>query len=208
MIFFPRPDDAIWKTPSNTHTIAKSVVKRGVTGLKENVLNTDARNLFYQLNSATFLDFLESLSGISGLCPDPYLNESGFHLSTQSGHLDIHADYSHHDRLNLERRLNLIIYLNKEWSSSYNGHLGLYDTDLTLIHKIHPVANRIVIFTTSKTSYHGFPDQLKLTQSYIDHHYGRKSIAMYYYSIPTGREKHRIIFFPKTLVFLHEPNKS
>ena len=102
--------------------------------------------------------------------------------------MDIHADYSHHDRLNLERRLNVLIYLNKEWSSSFNGNLGLYDTDLSLIHEIEPIANRAVIFTTSNTSFHGFPDKLKLSQSYIDRYYGRKSIAMYYYTVPTARE--------------------
>ena len=57
---FPKPDDSIWKTPSNIHTVSKSVVKRGKTGLKENVLSLPARDLFYQLNSATFLDFLEN----------------------------------------------------------------------------------------------------------------------------------------------------
>lgn len=191
---FPSPDDLIWKTPSNRHTKAKSVIRRGVTGLKENVLSSAACNIFYQLNSATFLNFLENLTGITGLCPDPYLNESGFHLSKNNGHLDIHADYSHHDLLKLERRLNVLIYLNKNWDKSFNGNLGLYDSDLTLIHEFEPIANRIVIFSTSRFSYHGFPDKLKLPQDYIDKYYGRKSIAMYYYTISTGREKHRIIF--------------
>ena len=201
---FPSPSDPLWKTPSNVHTKAKSVIKRGSTGLKENSLTQSARQLFYQLNSATFLDFLENLSGISGLCPDPYLNESGFHLSTQSGHLDIHADYSHHDRLNLERRLNVLIYLNKEWDSGFNGNLGLYSPDLSLIHQAEPLANRVVVFNTSRTSYHGFPEKLNIHSDYIDKYYGRKSIAMYYYTASTGRERHKIIF-PQDPAFSFEP---
>ena len=138
---------------------------------------------------------------------DPYLNESGFHLSTQSGHLDIHADYSHHDRLNLERRLNVLIYLNKDWDSAFNGNLGLYSPNLSLIHQIEPIANRVVVFNTSKTSYHGFPDKLKINPDYIDKHYGRKSIAMYYYTASTGRERHRIIF-PQDPTFSFESSEQ
>lgn len=191
---FPSPTSAVWKTPTNSHTISKSVVKRGPTGIKENVLSFNCRSILYQLNSATFHDFLEDLTGIQGLCPDPYFNEVGFHLSQNTGKLDIHADYSHHDRLGLERRLNILIYLNKEWKPEYLGGVGLYSTDLSLVKTIEQIANRFVAFSTSLNSYHGFPVSIILPQSYISKHFGRKSIAMYYYTMPTGRTKHKIIF--------------
>ena len=57
---FPLPDSAVWKTPENIHTISKSVIKRGITGYKENVINDDARYLFNEFNSATFIYFLSN----------------------------------------------------------------------------------------------------------------------------------------------------
>jgi len=191
---FPSLDSTIWKTPNNVHTISKSVIRRGPTGLKENVLNNINRNILYQFNSATFLDFLEKISNIKGLCPDPYLHEAGYHLSRNGGHLDIHADYSHHDRLGLERRLNILFYLNKQWSPSFKGAIGLYNTKLQLEKLIEPISNRLLIFATSNSSYHGFPDKLDIPSWYMERFYGRKSIAMYYYTVPTGRRPHKIIF--------------
>ncbi len=191
---FPSPESDVWKTPENIHTISKSVIKNGITGLKENVINDEARLIFNELNSATFLDFLVKISGISGLCADPYLHEAGFHFSTNNGKLDIHADYSHHDKNGLERRLNFLLFLNEDWDSNFGGNLGFYDTKLNLIKSFSPNNNRVVIFTTKKDSYHGFPDPIKMSESYLEKEKGRKSIAMYYYTLPQGREKHQIIF--------------
>ena len=191
---FPVPESDVWKTPDNIHTISKSVVKKGNTGLKENVINDDARLIFNELNSATFLDFLSEISGISGLCSDPYLYEAGFHLSTNNGKLDIHADYSHHDKSGLERRLNFLLFLNENWETKFKGSLGLYDKQLNLVKSYPPYNNRVIIFTTDKHSYHGFPDPIKMSESYLKEEKGRKSIAMYYYTLPQGRKKHSIIF--------------
>jgi hypothetical protein len=109
---FPKANDPIWKTPSNKHTVGKSVTRNGDLGLKEYLFNENARRFFYELNSGLFLNFLEKLTGISGLICDPYFSEGGFHKTGQGGFLNIHADFSHSDRLNLERRVNLIFYLN------------------------------------------------------------------------------------------------
>jgi hypothetical protein len=65
------------------------------------------RNLFYTLNSKAFLGFLEELTGIAGLIPDPYFIGGDVHVTQNGGHLDSHADFNHHGKLNLERRLNV-----------------------------------------------------------------------------------------------------
>lgn len=204
---FPLPDSAVWKTPENIHTISKSVIKRGITGFKENVINDDARYIFNEFNSATFIDFLSKLSGISGLCSDPYLNEAGFHFSSNNGKLNIHADYSHHDKIGLERRLNFLLFLNENWERNFQGNLGLYDKKFNLVKSYMPINNRVIIFSTSKDSYHGFPDSIKMSESYIREEYGRKSIAMYYYTLPSGREKHPAIF-PQDPSFSYIPSKN
>jgi hypothetical protein len=201
-INFPDPASSIWKTPENAHTHAKSVTKRGAFDLKEMRYSDEARSLFYEFNSGAFLGFLERLSGISGLLGDPYLAEGGFHCVRDAGYLDIHADFSHHDKTGLERRLNLILYLNEGWKSEYGGALSLYDTDLRPCATFMPIANRCVIFETSETSYHGHPDPMKLPAGRC-----RESIALYYYTMPTGRPRHKVIF-PADPSFVHEVTKE
>ena len=127
---------------------------------------------------------MEHISGITGLLPDPYLAEGGYHISSSGGFLDIHADFSHHDYLGLERRLNLLFYFNENWQESFGGALGLYDADLKLKQQILPIANRVAIFTTSDESFHGFPEPMELPEDI-----NRVSLALYYYSVPTSEKK-------------------
>ena len=162
----------------------KSVFKKGNNGLKEELLNPEQRNILLELNSGMFIHFLEKLSGITGLVADPQYAESGFHLSKENGSLEIHADFSHHDHLKLERRLNVIYYLNEDYQPSYGGSLVLYDKNLNPIENILPNADNCVIFETTQTSYHGFPEPMNLPKG--TH---RKSIAMYYYTLPTERKR-------------------
>ena len=84
-------------------------------------LPTYTRNLFYVLNSRPFVQFLENMTGIKGLIPDPYFAGGGVHVVGNGGHLDIHADFNHNAILNLERRLNVLIYLNKDWEKDFGG---------------------------------------------------------------------------------------
>jgi len=86
--------------------------------MKELNLPELARRVFFELNSSPFLHFLSELTGLRSIIGDLYLAEAGFHLSGNGGHLDIHADFSHHDVLGLERRLNVIILLSSSWQKS------------------------------------------------------------------------------------------
>lgn len=186
---FPPPSSPIWKKPENEHTRGKYVTRRGASDLKERLYDEPARRVFFELNSSLFLHFLTTLTGISGLVPDPYFAEGGFHCSENGGHLDIHADFSHHDQTGLERRLNLLLYLNDQWQPEYGGELSLYDTDLQPVRTFQPIANRCIVFETSDTSYHGHPNPLRMPDGVF-----RKSIALYYYTLPTGRPVSRIVF--------------
>lgn len=195
---FPSVNSSIWKKPENAHTKGKFVTKRGPEGIKELLYTDLARNLLRELNSGSFLKFLGTVSGISGLLPDPYLAEAGFHCSGDGAYLDIHADFSHHDGLNVERRLNLIYFINEAWSDKWGGFLGLYDTDLCAINKIKPVGNRAVIFKTSDISFHGHPEPMKLPDGVY-----RRSIAMYYYTVPRAEQAKSKIVFPTDPDFKH-----
>lgn len=136
------------------------------------------KNLFYALNSRPFLMFLEQMSGIDGLIPDPYFSGGGIHVVANGGHLDIHADFNHHAKLNLERRMNVLIYLNKDWEEEFGGSFEIWENDMSKqVEKFTPIFNRMVCFSTSSTSMHGNPET-------VAHPDGipRRSIALYYYT--------------------------
>lgn len=140
------------------------------------------RNLFAELNSEAFIAFLEELTGIEGLVPDPYFEGGGLHETKRGGHLGIHADFNIHAHLNLERRLNLLIYLNEDWDPEFGGNLELWDSQMTKCAvRVQPSFGRAVIFNTTLDSFHGHPDPLQCPANR-----SRRSIATYYYSAPEG----------------------
>jgi Rps23 Pro-64 3,4-dihydroxylase Tpa1-like proline 4-hydroxylase len=142
------------------------------------LLSPNLRALFYSFNSRPFIKVLENITGIKGLIPDPFFLGAGLHETTQGGHLSIHADFNHHKPMDLERRINVLIYLNKDWKPEYGGQLELWDKDMAnKIVEINPIFNRCVIFNTDTYSYHGNPQP-------VNHPGGipRRSIALYYYT--------------------------
>jgi Rps23 Pro-64 3,4-dihydroxylase Tpa1-like proline 4-hydroxylase len=136
------------------------------------------RNLVIELNSPAILKFLEAMTGIPGLIADPYYVGGGLHETLKGGHLGVHADFNIHRPMNVERRLNLLVYLNDDWLPEYGGDLELWDQKMEKSwHRIAPVIGRAVVFNTSLDSYHGQPDPLTCPDGR-----SRKSIATYYYT--------------------------
>ncbi len=90
----------------------------------------------------------------------------------------MHADFNWHRQMRLDRRINLLIYLNKDWQPEYGGNLELWDT--TMSHKVAeyaPLFNRCVIFNTTDNSYHGNPVPVSCPPDR-----SRRSLAFYYYT--------------------------
>jgi Rps23 Pro-64 3,4-dihydroxylase Tpa1-like proline 4-hydroxylase len=142
------------------------------------------------MNAEAFLLFLQTLTGIEEkLIPDPYFAGGGYHEVRQGGFLKIHADFNKHKTMGLDRRINVLVYLNKDWDESYGGAFELWDKKMTRCEvSILPFFNRVVIFSTTSTSYHGHPDPLTCPADR-----SRRSFALYYYS--NGRpEKERLEF--------------
>ncbi len=138
-------------------------------------------SIFEELQSDKFRNFLSKLSGIDNLISDPILAGGGLHQSPRSGFLDIHVDANFHPlNKELHRRLNIIIYINKGWQSQWGGGLELWN-DIgnkpgTTGETIEPKFNRAVIFSTTRTSWHGVQ-----SVNCPDGH-SRKSLALYYYT--------------------------
>lgn len=139
------------------------------------------------LNAQPFLEFLQVLTGIEEtLIPDPYLEGGGFHEIKPGGFLKLHVDFHKHRRTNLDRRLNLLIYLNEDWDESYGGHFELWERDMSRCAvKILPLFNRVALFSTTGDSWHGHPDPLTCPPGR-----SRKSLALYYYT--NGRPKNEL----------------
>lgn len=143
------------------------------------------RSVFGALNSLSFLSFLEEMTGIRGLIPDPYYKGGGIHRTNNGGYLGVHADFNHHKQMNLERRLNVLIYLNPDWKPEYGGAFEIWTDDMKeQVAVFTPVMNRMCCFSTSSTSMHGNPTP-------VNHPSGspRISVALYYYTA-TWTESH------------------
>jgi len=93
-------------------------------------LDPEFKFALYELNSSVFLQFLENVSGIEKLLPDPYYQGGGIHQILHGGILDIHKDFNIYPRLDIFRQLNVIIYLNEQWGPAYGGELELWDAAL------------------------------------------------------------------------------
>jgi hypothetical protein len=143
------------------------------------------RDFLANLNSEPFVDALEHLTGIAGLITDHQFRGGGQHQIRAGGYLGVHADFNIHRKLGLNRRLNVLVYLNHDWDDAWGGQLELWDRAMThAVVKVSPAFNTMVVFSTNSDSFHGHPDPLTCPPGVT-----RRSIATYYYSAAeTGAE--------------------
>ena len=140
------------------------------------------------LNSDIFLSFLQNITSIEEkLISDPQLEGGGLHEIKRGGVLKVHTDFNRHPTLDLDRRVNVLIYLNKNWKDSYGGCLELWNKNMSMCEKkISPTFNTMVIFSTTDFSNHGHPEPLNCPKDI-----SRKSLALYYFS--SGRPKSEVL---------------
>lgn len=157
------------------------------------------RTVFAYLNSPEVVDLIRKIAGIPDLEADPTLHGGGLHLHKRGGKLDLHLDYSLHPLTGMERRINLIVYMCRDWREEYGGALELWSGDEAgpreCCKKVLPGFNKAVIFQTSDISYHGLPDPIQCPDGMA-----RMSLATYYVSPPregvTHRSKARFVARP------------
>ena len=191
---FPSFEDIKWKK-------YKSEYELKLASKTEDQFGPKTKAFVRFLNSETFLRFLEELTGIKNLIPDPYFNGGGLHQIKKGGYLKVHADFNKDSRTGLDRRLNLLVYMNKDWKEEYGGHFELWDRDMKKSKvKILPKFNRMAMFSTTSHSYHGHPDPLTCPEGL-----SRKSIALYYYT--NGRPEEEISDNHSTIFKMRENEK-
>ena len=147
---------------------------------------------FSNLLSNKFINKLSEITGISSLYPDIGLHGGGWHMSGKGGSLAMHLDYSIHPKMNLQRKLNLIIYLEEDYDPEWGGSLQFWSHDdknkkpLTKVKEIEPIFNKAILFDTTQNSWHGFPEPINPPRGKM-----RKSIAVYYMTDITSSAQER-----------------
>jgi hypothetical protein len=169
---WPISSDADEKNDDGTY------VRKKVGTTWKTPLGPRTKRYFAELAGPAFLKTLEMTTGISGLMPDPYMFGGGLHATASGGKLAVHADYNRHPSLRIDRRLNLLVYLNEGWTEANGGWLELWDREMKqCVRRALPVFNRTVLFSTTSTSFHGQPEPVMGPPDLW-----RKSIALYYFS--------------------------
>ncbi len=188
---FPGVEKVKWQTFDNDNE--KKLAFRQAEGLP-----TPVREFLYFMNSYPMIQFLEQLTGIVGLIPDPSYAGGGCHQIQRGGKLQVHVDFNKLQTTNLDRRLNVLVYLNQNWQEEYGGAFELWDAEAkNSVKQVAPLFNRCVVFSTTETSYHGHPHPLTCPEGST-----RKSIALYYYT--NGRDDgHTAV--AHTTVFRQDP---
>lgn len=157
-----------------------------------NVFPPMTYQVFSYLNSDIFLKTMRTvIFKNKKLFSDVGLNGGGWHIHKQGGKLNTHLDYSLHPKLGLQRKLNIIVYLNSNWKKEWDGNLGLWSNESedkpgSLVKEIVPKFNRAILFDTTQNSWHGLPNPLKCPENEF-----RKSIAVYYLCEPTKKVNKR-----------------
>jgi hypothetical protein len=175
---FPAPGDPCWKMHGPGRTSwEKNPESAKLANDDETKFGPFTRHFMGQLNSATFIHFLEELTGQKGIIPDPSYSHCGMHSTGRGGRLMMHTDVNRHPHgWQMHQFVNLILYLNADWKDEYGGHLELWNHHRQPVRKIAPIANRVVLFNTGTRSLHGHPEPLTCPPGRR-----RNSLATYYY---------------------------
>lgn len=169
----------------------KSYMKECV---KLNVM-PEATNLVSALHSSQFITFLENISGINGLIPDPHIVGGGYSKSYAGDSLKVHTDFNWNDRLKLHRALSFIIYLTPDWDPKWGGSLDFYDRNNTqIINSVDCIFNRAVIWKYHKRGFHGYSKPLKCPENVA-----RTTFRVFYYISKTPYDEddrpHRSLYW-------------
>jgi Rps23 Pro-64 3,4-dihydroxylase Tpa1-like proline 4-hydroxylase len=163
-----------------------------VANMNERTMGPHLQGVLNAMKTPAFVSYLEHLTGISPLIVDRTNEGSGQHQILRGGSLQIHADFNELHISNeplLHRRVNAFLYLNEDWETAWGGDLEMWHRNMTTCAgRIAPLANRLVVFTTTDFSYHGHADPLECPP-----HRSRRSIAVYYYSMHPADRRERLV---------------
>ncbi len=170
---FPNADSDFWYEYANPLEIKK-------TCSDWNKFTPSIYQVFMELFSNNTVEFLSYLTD-KKLIPDIGLNGGGLHCHKPGGKLNTHLDYNIHPKIHMQRKVNIIVYVARDWKPEYKGSLGLWEHNEEtnqpgqLVQSIECKFNRAVIFDTTMNSWHGLPDPVLCPENM-----SRNSLAAYY----------------------------
>jgi len=135
------------------------------------------------IQSGEFLRAMERITGIPDLRYDPWYYGAGTHENLHGAGLDAHYDFNIHPKTAYHRRLNAIVYLNKDWDPAWKGdiafHTDPWDLQNDVKKSVAPAFNRCVVFETTENSWHSVtPIDLPADKRSLS----RKSFTIYLYT--------------------------
>jgi Rps23 Pro-64 3,4-dihydroxylase Tpa1-like proline 4-hydroxylase len=173
---FPDADSDFWYEYSNPLEIKKACSD----------WNRFTPAIYKTLSSLLQPETTNNLSFLVGkqLYADYGLHGGGLHCHKAGGKLNTHLDYNIHPKADLQRKVNIILYVAKDWDPKWNGSLGLWDSDengqpKNLVQSIECKFNRALIFDTTMNSWHGLPEPVTCPINR-----SRNSLATYYLCDP------------------------
>lgn len=167
-----------------------------------NLEDTDVqRSVVNYFHSSNFLKWLEKVTGIESLIPDPHLIGAGYAKGYSGDSLKVHTDFNWNEQLKLHRKLSMIVYLNPVWNESWGGSLEFFDTDRkTIISKITPGFGNMILWSHDDFAFHGYPNPMKLPNGV-----SRKNIRLFYY---VSNSKHDRDHPPHRSLYWYDDDKK
>jgi Rps23 Pro-64 3,4-dihydroxylase Tpa1-like proline 4-hydroxylase len=144
-----------------------------------------------KLNSFETLSLVREITEMRDLVVDHTYHGAGLHVTDPGGHLNQHLDYALHPVLTtMERRANLIVFLNPHWSAEWGGAFECGNNVGTVVKRIPPAPGRAILWLPSDTAFHG-------TERVTDDAEPRATLAAYYL-MPArpGVVRRRALFIP------------
>ncbi|MDR6304502.1 Rps23 Pro-64 3,4-dihydroxylase Tpa1-like proline 4-hydroxylase [Nitrobacter vulgaris] len=136
------------------------------------------QHFFDLVDGESFREFISTVTGVDNLLSDPSHKLAGAHRTPPGGYTKIHRDFEMHPDTGLFHRVNLLVYLNRDWPDSYGGSLELWPTDMSAIgRRVFPRFNTMVLWETHGGTLHGLPDPVRCPPNRM-----RLSVASYYYT--------------------------
>lgn len=186
----------------------KAMNELGLVGRKAVVESVKGLSPFYRefyeyINSKTFLAAMSELTGIPDLLADDTLFGGGTHENLDGQGLDAHVDFNIDERRMVHRRINLLVYLNKEWDEAWGGAIELHSNpwypESDQVQSFLPLFNRALIFETNEYSWHGFRRiELPADRKNLS----RKSFSIYLYTKDRPAEE---VVAPHTTFYVPPP---
>lgn len=152
------------------------------------------RCLYDELTRRSFIEQLEEVTGMRGLVCDPTIHGGGYHVTERGGHLGPHIDYAVHPVMPiLQRKLNLILYLNELWKPEWGGQTVFWNDDATVRQgDVCPEFNTALLWAPGDTTFHSVnPVDFSANEP-------RYTLAIYYLGVKdVGANRKRALFVPE-----------